>query len=442
MGRLLLFCMLVAGPDNWWAHYGDPTLDTLVQTALSRNLEIRIAEQRIEQARALTGEAKSALQPSLNLNAGAQRIRGGYQAGFVRVPQGAENGSGRSFIAPFETGLVSANLDTRWEISFWGPNSKRLNASKADLQEQIELQNEVRLIVGAEVARQYFELRGIEDQITVARRNLKNQEQLLELLRVRSQSGLSTELDVERQSAALASLDASIPLLELQRSLRMHRLAVLLADSGFGTQKLEPKVSSIRPPRLQAGIDSELLKRRPDVRAAYARIQAAAARAQQARSELYPRLLLTGAAGRQSTSVSGLTLGSGTFFNIGPQLVLPLFTGGKIRANIEATNAQLEEESLAYESELLAAFQEAEDAIAGYRLQQERFSKLEEALARARTALALSEELYRAGLGDFLEVLDAETRVVELELAMAESRASLLVQSTLLYKALAGGWPQ
>ena len=166
---------------------------------------------------------------------------------YARVPQGAENGNGRTFVAPFETGLVSGSLDTRWEISFWGPNSKRLNASKADLQAQIELQNEVRLVVGAEVARQYFELRGIEDQITVARRNLKNQEQLLELLRVRSQSGLSTELDVERQSAALASLDAAIPLLEIQRSLRMHRLAVLLADNSFGAQKSRAEAIKHQP---------------------------------------------------------------------------------------------------------------------------------------------------------------------------------------------------
>jgi multidrug efflux system outer membrane protein len=442
MWFLLLLCMMAPDPDGWWAAYGDPALDGLVNRALSNNLDIKAAAQRVEQARALTGEAKSVLLPSVNLNAGAQRLRGGYQAGVVRVPQGGESENGRSFVAPFETGLVSASLDMRWEISFWGPNSKGLDASRADLQAQLEFQNEARLIVGAEVARNYFELRGVEDQLAVARRNLKNQEELLELIRIRTRAGLSSELDAERQSAVLGSLDATIPMLELQRSLRMHRLAVLLADSAFGSQSLAPASPNLKLPRLESGIDSELLKRRPDVRAAHARIQAAAARVQQARSDLYPRLLLTGLAGRQSTRFSGLSLGAGNFFNIGPQLVLPIFTGGKIRANIEANNARLEQEKILYESELLAAFQEAEDAIAGYRLHQDRFDKLEEAAGRARTALALSEELYKAGLGDFLGVLDAEKSALELELAMADSRASALVQSVLLYKALAGGWPQ
>ena len=442
MRFLLLLCMMAADPDSWWVAYGDPVLDGLVKRALSNNLDIMAAAQSVEQARALTGETKSALQPSINLNAGAQRLRGGYQAGVVRVPQSGDSENGRSFVAPFETGLVSASLDMQWEISFWSPNSKRLNASRADFQAQVEFQNEARLIVGAEVARNYFELRGIEDQLAVARHNLKNQAELLELIRIRSRAGLSTELDAERQSAVLASLDATIPMIELQRSLRMHRLAVLLADSTFSAQTLAPVWPKLRLPLLQSGIDSELLKRRPDVRAAHARIQAAAARVQQARSELYPRLLLTGLAGRQSTGFSGLSLGAGNFFNIGPQLVLPIFTGGKIRANIEANNARLEQEKIMYESELLAAFQEAEDAIAGYRLHQDRFVKLEEAVGRARTALALSEELYKAGLGDFLGVLDAEKSVLELELAMADSRASALVQSVLLYKALAGGWPQ
>ena len=440
MWPLLVFCMLVAEPGGWWENYGDPTLDRLIKKALSSNLDIKTAAQRVEEARALAMESKSALKPAINLNAGAQQLRGGYQAGIVRIPQGADAGSGRSFVAPFETGLISASLDMRWEVSFWGPNSKRVNASRADLEAQVELQIQAAIIVSAEVARNYFELRGIEDQLAVARRNLENQGELLELLRMRSRAGLSAELDAERQSAVLSSLDAAIPLLELQRSLRLNRLALLLADRGFCAQPLAPAMLKLPP--LQAGIDTELLKRRPDVRAAYARIQAAAARVKQARAELYPRLLLTGLAGRQSTSVSGLSLGAGNFYGIGPQLTLPMFSGGKIRANIEVSNARFEQAKIAYEAELLAAFQEAEDAIAAYRLQQERLRKLEDAAVPARTALALSQDLYKAGLGDFLGVLDAEKSLLELELAVAESRASAAVQSVLLFKALAGGWPQ
>jgi len=189
-------------------------------------------------------------------------------------------------------------------------------------------------------------------------------------------------------------------------------------------------------------VDSELLLRRPDLRAAQARILAATARLKAARSEMYPRLLLTGLMGRQATNVSGFSLGGGNFFGAGPQLVLPVFTGGRIRANIAASDARLEQARLAYEQELSAAFQEAEDALAGYRLEQDRLSKLREAHSRAATALRLSRDLYQAGLGDFLGVLEAEKSVLELDLAIAQAETSTAVQSVLLFRALAGGWPQ
>lgn len=181
--------------------------------------------------------------------------------------------------------------------------------------------------------------------------------------------------------------------------------------------------------------------RRPDVRAAQARILSASARLKAARSELYPRVILTGLTGRQATGVSALSLGSGNFFGFGPQLVLPIFTGGRLRANIQASDARLDRARIEYEQEILAAFQEAEDAIAAYRAEQARLERLGEAFAAAQSALKLSEDLYRAGLADFLGVLDAERSVLELDQAIAQAHTSLLVQSVLLFKALAGGWP-
>ena len=442
MWCLLFVAMVMADPSSWWESYGDPTLDQLVKRAVENNLDLRAAAERVAEARAAVRESRSTLRPSVNLAAGVQQLRGGYQEGIIRIPQGEDSLVGKGFIAPYETGLVSASVDMRWELSFWGPNPKRVNASQADLQSQLELEDYARLIVGAEVARNYFELRGIEDQLEAAHRNRDNQAQFLELTRVRARAGLSPELDAERQSATLSSLEASIPLLELQRSLRMNALAVLLADRDFARQPLAPASGAIKLPGLQAGIDSELLLRRPDVRAAYAAIQAAAARVNQARSERYPRLLLTGLFGRQATDFSGLSLGAGNFFSIGPQLLLPIFTGGRIRANIDASSARLEQARIAYETELLAAFQEAEDAVAAYRIQQERLAKLEEAAVHARTTLDLSQDLYKGGLGDFLGVLDAEKSVLLIELSIADTRAAAAVQSVLLFKALAGGWPQ
>jgi NodT family efflux transporter outer membrane factor (OMF) lipoprotein len=436
----LLLCTTLADPATWWDTYGDPVLTSLVQRASRQNLDVKAALARVAEARALARQAKSALEPSVNLNASAQQLRGGFQNGIIRIPQSA-SGGGPSLITPFETGLISGNADMRWELSFWGPSSKALNAARSDALAQEESAGEVRLIVAAEVATAYFELRGAERQLDVLRRNRARQADLLALTRDRAAAGLSNQLDVERQASSLAALEAEIPRFDSQRRLQLNRLAVLLADRELAKGSLPDSPQQWVVPPLGDGIDSELLLRRPDVRASQARILAAAARLKAAQSERYPRVFLTGLAGRQGTNVSGLSLGSGNFFGVGPQLALPIFTGGRLRANIEAGDARLDQARIEYEREILAAFQEAEDAIAAYRAEQARLERLGEASTSAQSALKLSEDVYRAGLADFLGVLDAQRSVLEVDQAIAQARTSALVQSVLLFKALAGGWP-
>lgn len=368
-------------------------------------------------------------------------MRDGYPQGIIRIPQNAGE-AGAGFVSPFETDLVSSSLDMRWEASFWGPNAQRVTAAKADLAEQLALQESIRLMVSAEVARNWFEIRGLDQQLRVVRRNREAQAGVLELTRQRARAGLAAELDVERQQALLAAVNAAIPPLEYQRDLRWNRLAVLaggrdrlLADLSFST-------TAWKLPALGEGIPSELLLRRPDVRAAGARVQAAAARLRQARADRFPRLLLTGLLGRQATNLSGLTLGAGNFFAFGPQLQLPVFNGGRIRAQIDASSARLSQAELAYEQDLRAAFQEAEDALAGYRSGLVQIQYVEAARDHNRTAVELSVSAYQAGVADFLGVLDAEQKLLEADLRLAETHASAAVQSVLLFRALAGGWPQ
>ncbi len=437
---ILLLCTAVAGPSAWWDTYGDPVLTSLVQRASQQNLDVRSALARVAEARSLARQAKSAVEPSINVNASAQQLRGGFQNGIIRI-QPSGTGGGPSLITPFETGLIAGNADMRWELSFWGPSSKSLNAARSDALAQEESANEVRLVVAAEVAHAYFELRGAEQQLELLQRNRARQADLLGLTRQRARAGLSTELDVKRQASALAALEAEIPRSDSQRRSQLNRLAVLLADRGLTKGSLPAPPHPWVIPPVGDGIDSELLLRRPDVRAAHARILSAGARLKAARSELYPRVFLTGLAGRQATGVSGLSLGSGNFFGFGPQLVLPIFTGGRLRANIQASDARLDQARIEYEQEILAAFQETEDAIAAYRAEQARLDRLSEASTAAQSALKLSEDVYRAGLADFLGVLDAQRSVLELDQAIAQARTSALVQSVLLFKALAGGWP-
>lgn len=437
---ILLLCTIVADPSTWWDTYGDPVLTNLVQRASQQNLDVKSALARVAESRALTRQAKSALAPSINLNAAAQQLRGGFRNGIIRIPQPG-TGGGPSLITPFETGLISASSDMRWELNFWGPNSKQRNAARSDALAQEESANEVRLIVAAEVAGAYFDFRGAERQLEILRLNRARQADLLGLTRQRADAGLATQVDVARQSALLSSLEAEIPRLESRRQMQVNRLAVLVADRDLVKGTLPPAPAQWELPAVGDGIDSALLLRRPDVRAAQARILAATARLKAARSEQYPRVFLTGLAGRQATNVTGLSLGGGNFFGIGPQMVLPIFTGGRLRAEIDASDARLDQARFEFENELLAAFQEAEDAIAAYRAQQALLAKLADASAAAQSALTLSEDVYRAGLADFLGVLDAQRSVLELDQAIAEARTSALRQSVLLFKALAGGWP-
>lgn len=437
---ILLLCAVTADPSAWWDTYGDSVLTDLVRRASGQNLDVKSALARVAEAHALTRQTKSAVAPSINLNSSAQQLRGGFQNGIIRIPQSGAGG-GVSLITPFETGLLAGSADMRWELSFWGPNAKQLDAARSEAAAQEELADEVRLIVAAEVARAYFEYRGAEQQLEILQRNRTRQAELLELIRVRANAGLATQLEVDRQASLLASLEAEIPRLESRRQIQLNRLAVLVADRDLAKSALRPAPAQWTLPPVGEGIDSALLLRRPDVRAAQARILAATARLKASRSELYPRVFLTGLAGRQATGFSGLSLGTGNFFGFGPQLVLPIFTGGRLRANIRASDARLEQARIEYENELLAAFQETEDAIAAYRAEQARLTRLADASAAAQSALRLSEDVYRAGLADFLGVLDAQRSVLELDQAIAEARTAALVQSVLLFKALAGGWP-
>lgn len=440
MHSLLLFSLLAASP-NWWSNYNDPELNRIVDRALANNLDLQSAAQRIAEARALTGESKSKLGPTINATGGAQRLRGGFSSGVARIPQPSGAQQSGSFVSPFETGLFQGGLDMKWELDFFGANKAGLAATRADLAVQEQLREDLAITVGAEAARFYMELRGIEERIQITQRNINAQRQLLNLTQDRVSAGLASQLDLERQQVLLLNTEATLPPLEGDRILRLNRLAVLVGDEAFVKDTLAPINTQLQAPAVSAAIPSELLKRRPDVRAAEARIAAALERVKQAKTDLFPKITLNGLLGRQGTSLSGLSFGGGNFFNLGPQLQLPIFNSGKIKSNIAVTQARLEEERIAYKTEVLQAFEEAANALASLERQRQREAKLASAIDSARTSLDLSVDLQKAGLNDFLSVLDAERSVYDAEFQRSSARTQVLLESVALYKALAGSWP-
>jgi outer membrane protein, multidrug efflux system len=442
MHAILLTLTLALAPDDWWKVYQDPELSRIVEKALANNTDLAAATQRIAEARAVSGETRSKLGPQLNLTGSAQQLRGGFAQNIIRVPQPSGAQQGGAFVAPFETGIIQGGLDMKWELDFFGTNRAALSAARSDVVNQEELRGDLGITVSAEAARNYMELRGIEERLRITQQNIAAQRDLLELTRIRLDAGLATQVDIERQTLLLANTEAALPELESELAVRRNRLAVLTGDENLAVAASAAPERALEAPKLDAGVSSELLKRRPDVRAAEARISAAMARMKQARTDLYPKINLNGLVGRQGTSLTSLSLGGGNFFSIGPQLQLPLFNNGRIKSNIAASEARLEQEKLAYRNEILAAFEEAANAIAALTRQKERESKLNSAVASAKTALELSVDLQKAGLNDFLSVLDSQRGVFDADLQRSTAHTQVLVESVKLYKALAGAWPQ
>lgn len=440
MSPLILALWLAADPAAWWSSYNDPELNRLVDKVQSSNLDLRAAGQRIAEARAVAGERKSALGPSVNLTGGGQRLRGGFAQGIARIPQSPGAAQSGAFVSPFETGLLQGQLDMRWELDLFGTNKAGLAAARADIRSEEERRQDSLLSVSAEAVRNYLELRGIEERARITRENLGTQKDLFALVADRARAGLDSQLDVERQAVLIANTEASLAQLDAERELRLHRLAVLTGDANY---TVLPSAAAISlPVTAKAGISAEQLRQRPDVRAAEAQILAASARLAQAQSDRYPKITLNGLAGRQGTSVSTLSLGGGNFFSIGPQLQLPIFNYGRIRSNIEANDARLAQARTAYEQEVLAAWEEANNALSSYRRQQDREAALGQAEKSAAASLELSQDLQRAGLNDFLSVLDAQRTVLDIRFQRSLARTQGLVESVNLHKALAGAWPE
>ena len=272
--------------------------------------------------------------------------------------------------------------------------------------------------------------------------NINLQQDSLDLTRVRSDAGLGTQFDVERQSAQLDSTRAIVPQLEAAEIQTIHRLGVLLGEEpgALLTELTGTKPLPTIPPAVPVGLPGDLLKRRPDIREADARVAAETARVGVARADLFPKILLTGAAGRQGTEPSGLTLGAGNFFSVGPAITLPIFTAGKIRGNIEAQKQRLEQAVMQYQSTVLKSLEETENALVAYGHEKNRQEKLVAAVESSRQATMLASELYTRGLSDFLSVLDAQRQQLASEDDLAQSDTAVITNLVALYKALGGGW--
>lgn len=420
-------------PTAWWTALHDPTLDGLLATAASSNLDLQQAEARIREARAQRAVIQGTDQPNLNADAGYDRQRYSQNA----APFNAFNIPG----FPWEFNLYQMGFDASWEIDIFGGNRRALEAASANVQAQQEDRRSVLVTLLGEVGRNYVELRGYQQEQVFAQHNLDVQEQSLSLTRDREKNGVGNDLDVSRAQAQVADTAARIPVYEREEWQAIHRLCVLTnqpLDQLLYLRQAGP--IPVAPDAVSAGIPAELLRRRPDIRAAERRLAAATARIGQAQAELYPKLSLTGFFDLQSASIDDLWAWRSRAFSIGPAVTWPIFEAGRLRAAVRVATSQQEQAFIAYQQSVQGAIAEVRDDLITFSTERSRRASLAQAAAADQEALDLSNQLYSQGLVDFLSVLDAQRQLYTAQDQLAQSDAQLAATLIALYKALGGGW--
>lgn len=417
--------------SRWWTIFRDPELNALIERSVQSNLDLRIAEARIREARAQRVVVASAYYPEIDAVAGYSRSRDSLNAG---------NSAAGS--VPEGTNLYQAGFDARWELDVFGGVRRAVEAAVADIAVAEENRRAVLVTLLAEVARNYLEVRGSQTRLVVAEKNIFTQRQALEIAKARFGAGLSSELDVAQAKAQLATTEAGVPLLETSLRQSIHQLGVLLGlpPESLLEELLATATIPSGPPEVPSGLPSELLRRRPDIRQAEQEIAAATARVGVATANLFPRFFLTGAVGQASVDSSDLFNGWSRYWSIGPSVTWPVFTAGRLRAQVAVQNAREEQAAIRYEQTVLSALKDVEDALIAYSKEQATRESLIQAVKANRQASDIANELYSRGLVDFLNVLVTQRAQYNTEDALAQSAQRVSSNLVALYKALGGGW--
>jgi multidrug efflux system outer membrane protein len=425
---------------RWWMKFNDPLLNSIVERAVGSNLDLRSAEARVREARALRAVTASGAWPAADVSGSYTRNRSSENA--IGSPgQGAVVGpSGGG--ANLDQNLYRSGFDASWEIDVFGGIRRSVEAADATVEATLEDRRNTLVTLLGEVATNYIDLRGFQRRLEVARANLKTQQETLELTKVRFDAGLASDLDVAQAESQVKTTEAQIPTLETSLKQVAHRLDVLIGSEPgalWGDLSKQGEVPAL-PPEVLIGLPSELLRRRPDIRRAERQLAAATAQVGVAVADLFPKFSLTGAAGFQSISASDWFSGPSRFWSVGPTIRWPIFDAGRIRANIEVRNAQQEQALRQYEKTILTAFEEVENSLVSYAKEQARYRSLSEAVAANRRAVQMANELYTRGLLDFLNVLETQRSLYSSESDLAQSQAAMASNLVALYKALGGGW--
>ncbi|KJV05751.1 efflux transporter outer membrane subunit [Methylocucumis oryzae] len=423
--------------DAWWQSFHDPILNELISEASKANLDLKQALSRIQDARAQKASVFASALPSVSVNNSiSKRLNSISGGGGANNSVGGGFGVGNQLINIFQNGF-----DAQWEIDLFGGVRRAAENAEALLDSEIENSRAIYVSLLAEVAKNYLVLRSNQQLQNITEANLKIQRETAALTKLREQSGLENSLNRLQAEAQIADTQAQLPIYQRDAQLTIHALSVLLGQEPNAlTKKLSPvaampNVSTLMIPALP----SELLQRRPDIRKAERQLAAANAAIGIATAELYPKVNLSAFIGLQNTRITDFTP-LGKSWSTAAALSTPLFNWGKLSANIDSKEAQYQSQLHAYQTTVLTAFKEVEDALTAYRQQQLRAQALLTAENAHQTALTVAQERYQKGLTDYIDMLKSQEQLYQNQLEQIKSQAEQASQLIALYKALGGGW--
>jgi multidrug efflux system outer membrane protein len=420
-------------PVQWWQSYNDPALDRMIEEALVHNADLALAIARVDEARAQLGITRADQVPGVTLNADGSRNRISERSPL--------------FFPGIESRYtdLKASFNASWELDFWGKYRRATEAARADLLATESNREAVRLSLISDVARGYFNLRTLDAQVAVTRQTLAKRLSALALQQKRFESGVASELELRQVEAETAAAQALLPSLETQLAQQETALSVLLGRSPraivgeLPERGMEIEALTV-PPAVPAGLPSDLLQRRPDLRQAEQQLVAANARIGVAKAAYYPSISLTGAFGSESVTLADLFTSPARLWSFSASIAQTVFDMGRTRSNVAAASARQRQSLAQYQSVIQNAFKDTLDALVAQRKARETFEADQVRVAALQKALELAVLRYNNGVASLLDVLDAERGLLDAQLDRVEAQRTQLTATVDLFKALGGGW--
>ena len=448
-GRLLARTTEAEPDVAWWRAFRDPVLSQLENRIASQNLDVQTATARLFESRAQLGTAAAAGLPTLNGQGSAyrQQFSKNGTIGLLGNSLGGLGGGGASagnLTAPLTNGFESYTLgfDASWELDLWGKVRRSVESAQAQADASAEQRRDALVSSQAELARDYVQLRGTQELIRIDLANIRVNEQILDVVRVRQQKGLVTGLDTSNAAQQVESIKAQLPQLQQQEIQQINAISLLLGEPplALSQELVGGRAIPPVPPRVPIGVPSSLVLRRPDIRRAEANLHAAVAEIGVAEAQFFPSVTLTGSPTVNSVDPGKLFRGSSLqYMNIGPSISIPLFEGGRLKSNLVLQRARQQEAAIAYQKAVLQGWHDVVNALASLRGDEARRARLSRQVADARQALALSRARYTQGVEIFTTVLQASQTVRQAETNLSQATAAISTDFVALSKALGGG---